>query len=336
MKAYELRGVGLERLVAVERPDPVPGPGEVLLRMRAVGLNARDLQIMQGHHPVGKAFPLIPLSDGVGEVIGVGERVTRAKVGDRVAGIFAQRWLAGPRTPEAWSSTLGGDIDGVLQERMVLSQDGIVLVPPHLTDEEAATLPTAAVTAWQAVMTRGAVRPGEAVLVQGTGAVSLFALQFARLAGAKVIVTSASAAKRARALEAGASEVVDRTLPDWAARVRKLTRGEGVDHVVDVSGDLNSSIACVCTGGLISQIGYLGGTRLQADIIPMLLSNARLHAISVGPRTTFEEMNRAIAFHRLRPIIDSVVSFEDIESAFTAISRKERFGKVIVTLGGAR
>jgi NADPH:quinone reductase-like Zn-dependent oxidoreductase len=156
------------------------------------------------------------------------------------------------------------------------------------------------------------------------------------LAGAKVIVTSASGAKRERALEAGASEVVDRTLADWPARVREATRGEGVDHVVDVSGDLSSSIACLRTGGLISQIGYLGGMRLEADIVPLLLSNARLHAISVGPRTTFEEMNRAIAFHRLRPIIDSVVSFEDVGSAFAAFSRKDRLGKVVVTFGAGR
>jgi NADPH:quinone reductase-like Zn-dependent oxidoreductase len=334
MNAYELRGIGLERLVAVERPEPAPGRGEVLLRMRTVGLNARDFQILRGLHPVGKAFPLVPLSDGVGEVIAVGEGVTRAKRGDRVATIFAQRWLAGPRTAEAWASTLGGDIDGVLQEQMVLSQDAIVAVPPHLSDEEAATLATAGVTAWQAVVTRGAVKPGETVLVQGTGAVALFALQFALLAGAKVIVTSGSAAKRERALEAGAASVIDRTLPDWPRRVRETTGGEGVDHVVDVSGDLKGSIECLRTGGLISQIGYLGGMTLQADIVPLLLSNARIDAISVGPRSTFDEMNRAITVHRVRPMIDSVVPFKDVHGAFNAFSKKDRIGKVVIKISG--
>ena len=331
MKAFELHGIGIERIRAVERPTPSPGAGEILLRMRAAALNARDLQIVSGHYPVGKTFPLVPLSDGVGEVIAVGQGVTRARIGDRVAGVFAQRWLDGRRAPATWSSTLGGDLDGVLQELRVFHEDGVVQVPPHLTDEEAATLPTAAVTAWHALVTRGRVRPGDSVLVRGTGGVAIFAIQFARLAGARIIVTSRGRGKHERARAAGASDAVDSTDASWVAQVLELTHGDGVDHVVDVTGDLQSSIGCLRIGGVISQIGYLAGMRLEADIIPLLLGNAHLNGISVGPRSTFEEMNRAISLHRLRPIVDTVVPFARATEAFSAFANPSRFGKVVVS-----
>jgi NADPH:quinone reductase-like Zn-dependent oxidoreductase len=331
MKAYELQGIGIERLCLVDRPDPTPGPGEVLLRMRAAALNARDLQILNGHYPTGKGFPLVPLSDGVGEVIEVGRGVTRVHRGDRVAGIFAQRWLEGPRRPESWSSTLGADLDGVLREFMVLHEAGVMPVPSHLTDVEAATFPTAAVAAWQGLVTCGKVKAGDTVLVQGTGGVALFALQFARMSGARVIALSRSAAKLERARAIGASDVILATGDDWAVRVLDLTGGEGVDHIVDVVGDLRASLACLRIGGAISQIGYLGGMRLDADIIPLLLTNARLHGISVGPRSTFEEMNRAIALHRMRPVVDSAIPFERIREAFTSFANETRVGKVVVS-----
>lgn len=300
--------------------------------MRAVALNARDLQILDGHYPVGKGFPLVPLSDGVGEVVAVGEGVTRLRTGARVAATFAQEWLHGPRNPETWSSTLGGDRDGLLQELVVLSEKGLVEVPGHLTDEEAATLPTAGVTAWQALVVRGHVKAGDTVLVEGTGSVALFAMQFARLAGARVIVTSRSQAKLDRARAAGASAGVERKGgTDWIARVRDLTDGQGVDHVVNVVGDLGASVACLRIGGLISQIGYLGGMRLEADIIPLLLANARLEGISVGPRSTFEEMNRAIALHRMRPIVDRSFSFEQAHQAFSFFTDESRLGKVVIS-----
>jgi NADPH:quinone reductase-like Zn-dependent oxidoreductase len=330
MRAYELTGIGLERIRAVERPEPTPGSREVLLRMRAAALNARDQQILMGHYPVGKGFPLVPLSDGVGEVVAVGTEVSRVKRGDRVLGIFAQRWLSGPRIQATWGSALGGDVDGTLQELMLLDQDGLVAAPPHLTDEEAATLPTAGVTAWQALVTRGGVKAGDNVLVQGTGGVALFALQFAALSGARVIVTSRSASKRERAKQMGAADVLDRSSADWVARVRELTFDEGVDHVIDMSGDLVASLTCLRIGGTISQIGYLGGTRITADIVPLLLSNVRLHGISVGPRSSFEEMNRAISLHRMRPVVGTVVPFERAPEAFAALSSRERFGKVVV------
>jgi NADPH:quinone reductase-like Zn-dependent oxidoreductase len=213
---------------------------------------------------------------------------------------------------------------------MVLHEDGVVAVPPHLSDEEAATLPTAGVTAWHALVTRGAIRAGDNVLVQGTCGVALFALQFALLCGARAIVTSQSADKRERAKQLGAADVVDRSRADWVERVRVLTRDEGVDHVIDTSGDLNASIACLRVGGTISQIGYLGGPRVQVDIVPLLLSNARLHGISVGPRSTLDEMMRAITLHRMRPVVGEVLPFERAPEAFAAVSNKDRFGKVVI------
>lgn len=335
MKAYELRqpGCGIEGLRQVDRPEPRPGPDEVVLEMRAAALNARDLQILAGMHPVGKTFPLVPLSDGVGTVVACGERVTRVGKGDRVAGTFAQRWLHGPRSPATWSSTLGGDLDGVLQERMLLHEDGVVKLPPYLTDEEAATLPIAAVTAWQALVISGGLRPGERVLVRGTGGVALFALQFARMAGARVLVTSRSADKRERARAVGATDTVDSTDPSWTKQVRELTDGEGVEHVIDSLGDLRASIDCLGIGGLVSQVGYVASLKLEADVFPVLLANARLQGISVGPRSTFEAMLSAMALHRVRPVVDTVIPFASAPEAFAAFGRDARFGKVVVRFG---
>jgi len=335
MKAYELRqpGIGIEALRLVDRSEPRPGPGEVIVAMRAAGLNARDLQILAGVHPVGKAFPLVPLSDGVGEVIACGDGVTRVRKGDRVAGTFAQRWLHGPRSPATWSSTLGGDLDGVLQERVLLHEDGLVKLPAYLTDEEGATLPIAAVTAWQALVIGGGLRAGDNVLVRGTGGVALFALQLARVGGARVILTSRSAAKRTRARTAGAHETVDSNDPTWPARVRELTGGEGVDHVVDSVGDLRASIDCLRVGGLVSQVGYLASMKLEADVFPVLLANARLQGISVGPRSTFESLLAAMALHQIHPVIETVVPFAKAPEAFAAFASEDRFGKVVVRFG---
>jgi len=335
MKAYELRqpGVGIEGLRLVDRAEPRPGPAEVVVAMRAAALNARDLQILAGVHPVGKAFPLVPLSDGVGEVVACGEAVTRVRKGDRVAGTFAQRWLHGPRSPATWSSSLGGDQDGVLQERVLLHEDGVVKLPAYLTDEEGATLPIAAVTAWQALVVAGGLRAGDSVLVRGTGGVSLIALQLARAAGARVILTSRSAAKRERARAVGANDTVDSTDPTWPSQVRELTGGEGVDHVVDSLGELRPSIACLRIGGLVSQVGYLTSMKLEADVFPVLLANARLQGISVGPRSTFEALLPAMALHQVRPIIDTVVPFAKARDAFAAFASESRFGKVVVRFG---
>lgn len=329
MRAFELRGVGLEHLVAVDRPEPVPGAGQVLMRTIAASLNARDLQIVRGEYPVAHGLPVVPLSDGVGEIVATGPGVTRVRAGQRVAAIFAQRWLDGPRAPSTWASTLGADRDGVLQELVVLDEDGVVPVPAHLTDVEAATYPTAGVAAWQALFVSGRIRPGDEVVVQGSGAVALFALQFARLGGARVVVTTRSPNKADRLLAAGAAAVVDATASDWHAQTMAATDG-GADHVVDVTGDLIASTACLRIGGTVSLLGYLGADRVGCAVIPFLLANASVHGISVGPRSTFEAMNRALALHGSRPIIDSVHAFARARDAFVRMDDPQRFGKVVV------
>jgi NADPH:quinone reductase-like Zn-dependent oxidoreductase len=218
----------------------------------------------------------------------------------------------------------------MLQEFVVLQQDGVVRVPPHLSDAEAAALPTSAVAAWQALVTQGSVKDGNWVLVQGTGAVSLFALQAARLFGARVIATSSSHERRARVKALGATETLSRTEPGWVEHVREITGGVGVDHVVDVSGDLRAAIACLRVGGLISQIGYLSSTRLEADVFALLLSNARIQGISVGPRATFEDMNATLSRHEARPVVGDRFAFGDAARALSFVANESSFGKTVV------
>ncbi len=260
MRVFELQNkTGLAALALAERDDPHPGPEQVLIQMRAAALNYRDLLVLKGLYP-DMRLPLVPLSDGVGNVVAVGKDVTRVKPGDRVSGIFDQSWLSNA-LPEKTLS-LGGQMDGVLSQHVVLHQDGVVRVPEHLTDEEAATLPCAAVTAWSALMVRGALQPGETVLVQGTGGVSLFALQFARLAGAQVIVISSSEEKLERARMLGATEGINyKQTPDWDTEVLKLTGGKGVDYVVEVggAGTLPRSLNAVRAGGASELDWYFVG-----------------------------------------------------------------------------
>ncbi len=331
MRAYELRNTtGLDALALTERKDPVPGLGEVLIQMRAAALNYRDILVLNGLYP-HMHLPLIPLSDGVGTVVAVGENVTRVKPGDRVAGVFDQNWLSGASSESP--SALGGHVDGVLAERVVLSQDGVVHVPPHLTDEEAATLPCAAVTAWNALMVQGALKPGETVLVQGTGGVSLFALQFAHMAGARVIITSSSDEKLERARRLGADEVINyRRTSDWDQEVLRLTGGEGVDHIVDVGGPatLPRSLNAARVNGHISLIGVLSGTDAEISLFPMLVKQLRLKGIYVGSRSMFEQMNDAIALHQLKPVIDRVFPLEQAPEAFRYLEEEAHVGKVCV------
>lgn len=330
MRAYQLFGTGIDQLRLVDRPNPQPGAREVVVKMRAAALNARDVQIVAGVYPTTKDRPLVPLSDGVGIVVATGDQVTRVRQGDRVAGIFAQRWLDGPRDDSTWASTLGGDLDGVLQEAVLLHEDGVVKVPEHLTDAQAATLPTAGVSAWQALTASGGVAAGETVLVRSTGDVGLFALQFGRMLGARIIMTSRSADKLKRARALDASDVVDTSDPRWTDQVRELTGGAGADRVIDVTGDLESSVRCLKIDGTIIQIGYVARMRLEVDVVPLLLANARIQALSVGPRSAFIRMNRAIAANRLQPVIDRSVPFSDAAAAFSAFSDARRFGKIVV------
>jgi NADPH:quinone reductase-like Zn-dependent oxidoreductase len=337
MRVVEVAGAfGLENLRLAERPDPQPGPGQVLLRMRAASLNFRDVLTVQGSYNRKQKLPLIPCSDGVGEVVAVGDGVSRVAVGDRVSPIFAQRWIAGEPTRERLRSTLGGPLDGTLAEQMVVSEEGVVPVPEHLSDEEAAALPCAAVTAWSALVTEGGVKAGDVVLVQGTGGVSIFALQLSRLSGARVIVTSSSDEKLARARELGAEAGINyREVPEWGERAKELTGGVGVDHVIEVggAGTLVQSLRAVRMGGRISLIGVLAGGKIDLTLALVFMQRVRLQGILVGDRESFEAMNRAITAHRLKPVLDRTFPVEDARAAFEHMAAGRHFGKICLRIG---
>ena len=336
MKAVEIKGsFGIDSLALTERPEPKLGPGQVVMKVKAASLNYRDLMTVKGQYNPKQPLPLIPLSDGVGEVVDIGSGVTRVKTGDRVAGIFAQKWLAGTPSRAELRSTLGGPLDGMLAEYAVLAEDGVVHVPAHLTDEEAATLPCAGVTAWSALVTDGEIKAGDTVLVQGTGGVSLFALQFAKLAGARIIITSSSDAKLERAQKLGASACVNyKSTPNWEKRVRELTDGNGVDHVVEVggAGTFVKSLSAMRIGGHIAVIGVLSGTATSLDLIPILMQKLRVGGIMVGSRETFETMNRTISLHQLRPVVDRVFSMAEAKEAFRYMESGSHFGKICIRM----
>jgi NADPH:quinone reductase-like Zn-dependent oxidoreductase len=326
-------GFGAENLKIVELPDPIPGPGEAVVRVRACSLNYRDLVVMRGGCGANVKPPLVPISDGAGEVSKVGPGVTRVKPGDRVAAIFMQDWLAGAAPDDAQAnSALGGAIDGMMAGQVCLKADGLVHFPGHLSFEEAATLPCAAVTAWHALVRSGGLKPGESVLLQGTGGVSIFALQFAKMAGARVIATSGSDAKIKRLSTMGADSVVNyKTTPDWDKPARQITKGVGVDHVVEVggAGTLPLSSKAVRRGGHIALIGVLAG-RGEFDPRLMMLKSARLQGIFVGSREMFEEMNRAISLADMRPVVDRVFEFEELPEAFRYQESGAHFGKICI------
>jgi NADPH:quinone reductase-like Zn-dependent oxidoreductase len=334
MLAYELEAFGFESLKLVERPEPTAGPGQVVLKMRAWSLNFRDLMIAKGQYNPKLRMPAVPLSDGVGEVVQIGPGVSRVKVGDRVAGAFMPKWIAGAITDAAGRSALGGGgPDGMLAEKVVISEEGLVHVPEHLSDTEGATLPCAAVTAWHALLGEGSLKAGDTVLVQGTGGVSIFALQLAMLNGARVIVTSSSDEKLARALKLGASDGINyKTTPKWDERVRELTGGAGVDYIVEVggAGTLTQSMKAIKGGGQISLIGVLTGGAGQVNPLPILMRNIRVQGIFVGSREMFEAMNRAIALHKLKPIVDRVFNFNEAAEAYRYMETAAHFGKVAI------
>lgn len=336
MKAYELQAKsGLESLTRTERAEPRPGPGQILIRTRAWSLNFRDLSVARGAYGGPAAKALIPLSDGVGEVIEVGAGVTRTKTGERVAGIFMQGFLAGGITAQALTTALGGAIDGMLAEYVVLSEQGVVQLPAHLTDEEAATLPCAAVTAWNALVREARIKAGDTVVLLGTGGVSLFALQFAKLHGARAILTSSSDEKLEIGRRLGADAVINyKTRPDWDKAVLDLTEGRGADVVVEVggAGTLDKSLAAVRAGGTVCLIGVLTGTAGAVNTAAILRRHVRLQGIYVGSREMFEEMNRAIARHALRPWIGKSFEFEQARAAYDFLASGAHTGKVTLRL----
>jgi NADPH:quinone reductase-like Zn-dependent oxidoreductase len=336
VKAWRfVEGFGPENLKIVELPDPVPGPGEAVVRVRACSLNFRDLAVLRGAYGGNVKAPLIPLSDGAGEVTEVGPGASRVKPGDRVAAIFMQDWLGGQAPDDAQSnSALGGSIDGMMAEKVCLKAAGLIPYPGHLTFEEAATLPCAAVTAWNALFRSGDLKPGESVLLMGTGGVSIFGLQFAKMAGARAIVTSGSDAKLERLRSMGADHVINyKTTPDWDKPVKRLTDGVGVDHVVEVGGvgTLALTSKAVRRGGHIALIGVLAG-RGEFDPRLMMLKSVKLQGIFVGSREMFEDMNRAISLEGLRPVIDRVFEFGELHEALDHMASGAHFGKICLRI----
>jgi NADPH:quinone reductase-like Zn-dependent oxidoreductase len=336
MKAYEIPkgATKLDDLRRVERPAPKPGAYDVLVRLRAAALNYRDHAIIAGKYRYGLDHDTIPCSDGAGEVIAVGAHVTRFKPGDRVIPTFFQIWIDG--APPKNRAALGAPLDGTLAEMISLHEDGWVAMPLSLSFEEAATLPCAGPTAWNALMVAGTrIKPGDTVLCLGTGGVSMFALQFARAAGARVIVTSSSDAKIERARALGASDGVNyKTHPDWEKEVLVLTGGRGVDCVIENGGmgTLARSFECVGYGGKVALIGVLAGPQGNANPHDLMFKGASLNGIGVGSRTLLEQLIQAIEVNRIKPVIEKVFPFDQAAEAFRLQASGNFLGKIAISI----
>jgi NADPH:quinone reductase-like Zn-dependent oxidoreductase len=334
MKVWELtESFGIDRLELNEVPDPALGPQDVRVAVRATSLNYRDVLMVDLGVSIGPVpLPFRPCSDAAGEVVEVGSAVSRVKVGDRVAPIFFRRWLEGDVLPPA---AYGSVLDGALADQMVLHEDGLVHLPDHLSDEEGSTLGCAAVTAWHALVTKGHVSPGETILTQGTGGVSIFALQFALMAGACVIVTSSSDEKLARVRDLGAWETINYvTTPEWAERTIELTDGIGADHVVELGGlgTMEQSFTATRTGGRVSLIGVLTGFETKVNPHPAMVKGLTIQAIMIGSRTMFEDMNRAIGVNGMRPVVDRVFAFDETREALRYLQGAGHVGKVVISV----
>ncbi|HEX8829133.1 MAG TPA: NAD(P)-dependent alcohol dehydrogenase, partial [Xanthobacteraceae bacterium] len=334
MRAYQLPkgGAGVDALGKVERPDPKPAHRQILVKVKACSLNFRDLAIARGSYRMPVRENIIPLSDGAGEVTEIGSGVTKFKVGDRVAGNFFQRWSGGEPASDVHKSALGGGIDGMLADYAVLEEDGAVKIPPHLSLEEGATLPCAAVTVWNAMMEHAKLRAGDTLLLQGTGGVSIFGLQFAHAMGIRAIITSSSDDKLKRTKALGAALGVNyKTTPDWEKAAMEFTGGLGVDHVVEVGGaaTLTRSFGAIRVGGKVTLIGGLSGGATELNPGLIFARRANVQGISVGSTQMFEAINRAIAFNAIKPVIDKVFPFNDAQAAYRHMAAGAHFGKIV-------
>jgi NADPH:quinone reductase-like Zn-dependent oxidoreductase len=338
MRAYQLPkgGAGIESLTKVERPDPKPAHRQVLVKVAACSLNFRDLGIVRGTYRMPVRDNVVPLSDGAGEVVEVGPGVTRVKVGDKVAGCFFQRWPGGEPPPDVQAGALGGSLDGMLTEYAVLEEEGVVKIPAHLSAEEGATLPCAAVTVWNAMMEHAKLIAGQTVLLQGTGGVSVFGLQLAHAMGIRTVITSSSDDKLSKAKKLGASHTINyKSTPDWEKAAMEFTAGRGVDHVVEVggAGTLARSFGAIRVGGRISMIGGLSGAATELNPGLIMARRANIQGISVGSTQMFEAVSRAIAVNAIKPVIDKVFGFDDAIAAYKHMAAGAHFGKIVIRVG---
>lgn len=334
MKTYEIAEFGIDKLGFVERDVPTPGPTEVLVRFHAAAINYRDLRMVEGLYNPRLKMPVVPLSDGAGEVTAIGSEVTKWTVGDRVCPIFIQGWIDGEISFEKARTALGGDRDGVLREFGCFDESALVAIPEYLDFEQASTLPCAAVTAWHALVVSGGIKAGDSILLQGTGGVSIFAVQIAKAIGARVIITSSSDEKLAHARELGADDLINyRETPDWEKRVSELTGRCGVDHILEVggAGTLSKSISAVRMGGHIALIGVLAGDA-PVNWIPLFMKTIRLQGLFVGSRKMFEDMNEFFSNHRIVPVIDKVFGFDKVPEALRYMDSAKHFGKIVVKI----
>ena len=332
MRAIEARSKDLADLHVVERPVPLPGPDDILVRVKAASLNYRDIVVVDGTYKPDITYPIVPLSDASGEIVAIGDRVTRFEVGDAVLPTFIQGWISGlPAQERRADWTLGYPRTGVLQDYIVVPADDAVAKPDTLSHAEGATLPIAGLTAWSALM-QGGLKAGDWVLVEGTGGVAIFALQFAKAMGAKVVVVTSSADKIARVTALGADAAINyKENPDWSGAVRAATGGHGIDIVVETAGStLPQALKTAAFGGFVGVVGFLGGFEAQLPLVPLIESILRIQGIAVGSREQFEAMNRAIAATKLTPVIGATLPFEKAADAFKLMERGGHFGKICI------
>jgi NADPH:quinone reductase-like Zn-dependent oxidoreductase len=336
MKAYHVHpGQNFDGIVPIERTLPAPGPHEVRVRIRAVALNYRDLMVIRGDYNGGNAAPVVPASDGAGDVIEVGDQVTRFKVGDRVATTFFASWIEGRQTPEKSRHSFGGSIDGVLAQEIVVSQDALFKVPDHLDYNEAATLTCAGATAWNSLFVEGRARPGDSVLLLGTGGVSIWGLQLAKAAGLHAVITSSSDTKLDRARRLGADATINyTTTPEWHEDVLRATGGEGVEVVIEVggAGTLKKSLLSTRMGGTVAIVGGVSGWGSEVDPFQMIRGAKHVTGIYVGSLAMLEDLARFVALHRIKPVVDRVFPFDQARAAYEYLDSGSHFGKVVIAV----